>query len=839
MRVLDPLAQSFYIEPESGVYATSVDLYFYSKDDQLPLTVQLRPMELGVPTQEVYPFSEVVLDPKDIEISSDSSVPTRVTFQSPVYLSGGKFHSIVLLSNSNNYNVWISRLGEVDVRTAGAGESQQILVSKQPLSGGLFKSQNADTWTEDGFEDLKFTLYRANFNQTSGTINFYNSELNIGNNHIPQLVPNSLEMVSKVIRVGLGTTVQDSGLRLGNTIVQQGSNASGNYVGSAGSATGTLGIINSGIGYTPSSGQLTYTGVSLESLTGNGSNATANITIQNGVAIAATINAGGRGYEIGDVLSVSQIGTQSLGRNLKLSLVGIAGTNELIIDNVQGDFQTGIGKTVQYINSSGIRTDLNSSIGGNVLIASDGIRTVSDGLHIKVNHKNHGMHALENSVVISNVSSDTKEVRLTADYSRTATTELFIDNTNNFTTFENVGVGTTNPGYVLVGREIISYEGVTATSLTDITRQIDQTLSASYVTGTSVMKYELNGVSLRRINTSHTLQDATVTDPIGFDYYTVKIDMGQDGKTDPLPNGQVDRSVGTSFPKLFINETKSTGGEVITATQNIQYEILRPVVQTQVLNGTSLKSRIRTVSGTSVDGTEQSFIDKGFEEISIDKNNYLNSPRLICSKENETNLLSGLPGNKSFTMTIDLASSSPYISPMIDMDRVGVIFTTNRINSRIDNYATDNRVSTLESDPSSFVYATKSIQLEAPATSIKIIVAAYVNTASDLRALYSIQNDPNDEQIYYPFPGYNNKNNLGQTIDDSLSDGTSDIQVPKSDVFGFASNELIFRDYEFSVDNLEEFKYFSIKLVGSSTNQAFPPRIRDLRVIALAWYDIL
>ena len=834
MRILDPLAQSFYVEPESGIYVTSVDLYFYSKDDELPLTVQLRPMQLGVPTQEVYPFSEVVVDPDSIQLSDDSSVPTRITFDSPVYLAGGKFHSIVLLSNSNNYNVWISRLGEIDVENANAVESKQVLVSKQPLTGGLFKSQNADTWTEDGYEDLKFTLYRANFAQNFGTINFYNSDLNVGNNQIPTLTPNSLEMNSRVIRVGLGTTVQDNGLVFGNTIVQYGSNASGNYVGAAGSATGTLNIVNSGIGYTPSSGQLTYTGVALTSITGNGSDATANITINNGVAIAATISAGGRGYVVGDVLSVSQIGTQSLGRNLKLSLVGIAGTNELILDNVQGDFQTGIGNTVRYINSSGITTDIDASIGGGVLINSNGIRTVSDGLHIKVNHKNHGMHALENSVIIDNVRSDVKPVSLTADYSNTATSELLVSDTTNFSSFENVGVGTTNPGYVLIGQEIISYEGTTATSLTGITRQIDQTLAASYSSGTSVMKYELNKVSLRRINTTHTLQDATVTDPIGLDYYNIKIDMGQDGKTDPLPNGQVDRSVGSSFPKLYINETKSSGGFEATATQNIQYEILRPVVQTQVLNGTTLKSKIRTVSGTSVDGSEISFVDKGFEEISLDKNNYLNSPRLVCSKENETNLLSSLSGNKSFTLTLDLATTNQYLSPMVDMDRVGMIFTSNRINNRISDYATDERVATLTDDPSAFVYATKSIGLEAPATSIKIIVAAYVNTASDLRALYSIQNDPNEEQIYYPFPGYNNKNNLGQTIDDSLSDGTSDLRVPKSDVFGFGSNELIFRDYEFTVDNLAEFRYFSIKLIGSSTNQSFPPRLRDLRVIALA-----
>jgi hypothetical protein len=834
MRIVDPLAQSFYIEPETGVYATSVDLYFYSKDTSLPVTIQLRPMQLGLPTQEVYPFSEVVLDPSDILISDDATVPTRVFFDSPVYLAGGKFHSIVILSNSNNYNVWISRLGEVDVQTANAPEAQQVLVSKNPLSGGLFKSQNADTWTEDGYEDLKFTLYRANFIQNTGSINFYNSDLNVGNDQIPILLPNSLEMSSKTIRVGLGTTVQDSGLQFGNTIIQLGSNATGNYVGAAGSATGTLSITNSGIGYTPSSGQLTYTGVALTSITGNGRDATANITINNGVAIAATINVGGYGYSGGDVLSVTQIGSESLGRNLRLSLVGIAGTNELIIDNVQGDFQTGAGKTVQYINSSGITTDLNSSIGGGVIIPADGIRTISDGLHIKVNHKNHGMHASENTVIINNVSSDVKPVRLTSDYSSSATTEIFVENTTNFTTFENVGVGSTNPGYVLIGQEIISYEGTTATSLTNITRQIDQTSAASYTTGSSVMKYELNGISLRRINKSHDFQDVSITDPIGLDYYNIKIDTTQDGKTDPLPNGQVDRSVGTSFPKLFINETKSTGGSQITATQNIQYEILKPVVQTQVLNGTTLKSRIRTVSGTSVDGSETSFQDQGFEEISLNSNNFLDSPRLVCSKQNETNLLTTLPGNKSFTLTLDLATTNSYLSPMIDMDRMGMIFVSNRVDNKVTNYATDDRVATLESDPSSFVYATKSIGLETPATSIKVLVAAYVNTSSDLRALYSIQSDPNEDPIFYPFPGYLNKNNLGQTIDDSLSDGTSDIKVPKTDALGYESDELVFKDYEFTVENLPEFRYFSIKLVGSSTNQAFPPRLRDLRVIAVA-----
>ena len=82
--------------------------------------------------------------------------------------------------------------------------------------------------------------------------------------------------------------------------------------------------------------------------------------------------------------------------------------------------------------------------------------------------------------------------------------------------------------------------------------------------------------------------------------------------------------------------------------------------------------------------------------------------------------------------------------------------------------------------------------------------------------------------------GFANLNNLGQTINPSLNDGTSDAFVPKTDVLSSLEEPSLFKDYEFTVDNLPPFRYFSIKLVGSSTNQAYPPKLKDLRVIALA-----
>lgn len=184
-------------------------------------------------------------------------------------------------------------------------------------------------------------------------------------------------------------------------------------------------------------------------------------------------------------------------------------------------------------------------------------------------------------------------------------------------------------------------------------------------------------------------------------------------------------------------------------------------------------------------------------------------------------------------LTFTLSTSNSKISPVIDLDRVGMILVSNRIDSPISNYIDDPRFS-INQDPSAFIYANQPIELENAAISIKVIFAAYVNTYNDVRVFYSISNDPAAEPIYYPFPGYENLDTNGNIINPNRNNGKSDKNVPKTDILSAESANLVFRDYEFSIDSLPEFRYFSIKIVGSSTNQAYPPRIKDLRVIALA-----
>ena len=90
---------------------------------------------------------------------TESTVPTNFEFDYPIYLESDTEYSMVVETDSIDYLLWASKLGEVDIATS-------TTVTTQPALGSLFKSQNTNNWTEDLFEDIKFKLNRAEFDIT-------------------------------------------------------------------------------------------------------------------------------------------------------------------------------------------------------------------------------------------------------------------------------------------------------------------------------------------------------------------------------------------------------------------------------------------------------------------------------------------------------------------------------------------------------------------------------------------------------------------------------------------------------------------------------------------------
>lgn len=179
----DPLAQSFLIEQKGGAFLTSIDIYFGTKDATQPVTLQIREMVNGTPGKSILPFSVVTKRASDVNLSANYvsmpdgtqknsyDTPTTFTFDSPVYVQDNTEYCFVLQSDSNNYNVWVSYMGDT---IPGSGRT----ISVQPYAGVMFKSQNASTWTPDDSADIKFTINRAVFNTTAvANIEFVNDVL--------------------------------------------------------------------------------------------------------------------------------------------------------------------------------------------------------------------------------------------------------------------------------------------------------------------------------------------------------------------------------------------------------------------------------------------------------------------------------------------------------------------------------------------------------------------------------------------------------------------------------------------------------------------------------------
>ena len=166
----DPLAQTFLIDDVGGVFLTSMDMYFGSKDANIPITLQIREVVNGYPGSVILPFSEKTINPSAVNTSSDGTVATTFTFDSPVYIAENTEYCFVLLANSNNYTAYVGRLGE---KVLGSDRT----ISQQPYAGVMFKSQNGSTWTAEQNEDVKFKIKRAEFSNVTGTATLVNEAL--------------------------------------------------------------------------------------------------------------------------------------------------------------------------------------------------------------------------------------------------------------------------------------------------------------------------------------------------------------------------------------------------------------------------------------------------------------------------------------------------------------------------------------------------------------------------------------------------------------------------------------------------------------------------------------
>jgi hypothetical protein len=225
----------------------------------------------------------------------------------------------------------------------------------------------------------------------------------------------------------------------------------------------------------------------------------------------------------------------------------------------------------------------------------------------------------------------------------------------------------------------------------------------------------------------------------------------------------------------------------------------------------------------------------GYENVELNKINYFSTPRMVASRSNESDKLSALPQSKSFAMKLTLKSTDENLSPVVDTQNGFVIYNRNRINNPVSNYSSDGRVNLVTGDPHTSIYISKKVSLAQPATSLQVYFASERPSECDFRVLYQIYKSGTDdvEPSFELFPGYDNlRDTDGDGLGDSIIDNTKNSGLPDAKVVESRNGE--FREYQYKVDNLDQFNAFAIKIVMTSTNECKIPKFKELRAIALA-----
>ena len=339
----DPLAQSILCEATGGMMVTGVDLFFQAKSTHMPVSVEIRNMVNGYPGQMVYPFSVKTLNPDEVNISEDGSAVTTFTFDSPVFVEENTEFCFVVYSNSNDYECFISRMGEPDLITSET-------ISGQPYAGSLFLSQNASTWTAEQTDDLKFKMNIAQFD-TSKAASLYFENDDIASTKLARN-PIQTTASSKVVKVANymhGMYDTSSNVQLSGVV--------GDRIGSV--ITMSSPSLDTS-GGTPADG--TYTNKATTG--GTGSGLIVDFTLTSGSVSDARIVDPGQGYTANDNIRVDNFNN---GGDFLINVASIGQTlGGIPVDAIGG------GSTVTYtgitdigIDSFNVDVTLTSFIGNN------------------------------------------------------------------------------------------------------------------------------------------------------------------------------------------------------------------------------------------------------------------------------------------------------------------------------------------------------------------------------------------------------------------------------------------------------------------------------------------
>jgi len=174
----DPVLQTFKVS--SDQYLIGIDLYFSRVVDITDTITQpwiaIREVENGVPSDSLLYTQlidkSIIVDADDPITGIKASRPTFIKFNTPIFVEANKTYAFTIGANQDGYHIYYSTIGNRDLSTGEA-----VLYQKQQSEDGVMMvSSNNSSWTPMQDSDIKYTLYRADYD-VNNAVTLYISDV--------------------------------------------------------------------------------------------------------------------------------------------------------------------------------------------------------------------------------------------------------------------------------------------------------------------------------------------------------------------------------------------------------------------------------------------------------------------------------------------------------------------------------------------------------------------------------------------------------------------------------------------------------------------------------------
>jgi hypothetical protein len=803
----DPLSQTFLCSSAGGAFILGVDLYFEEVGDR-PVFVQLVTTNNGIPSTKVLPFSTVVKTASEIDVSSDGSVATRFSFRSPVYLNDNETYAVLIKTDEPGTTLFISELGETDLITSN-------VISQQPLTGTLYMSQNTQEYVANPKLDLKFRLIKAIFDTSV-----------VADVPLKALPPlpftlddNPFEFTPNTLKVRI--KARNHGFSSGNIVVI--SNVANGVYGGNGTNGANEGLLNGS--HTVLSDGLTKDsflielqnddGVGNTLLVGTTANFIKGFYGGSGIICTRQLNLDIMYYKSNDLFFTdTSIRYYAIAQN---SAGDITGELPFVANQ---DYNFDERKIIKSFENETLITS-NPLVKSPTLTFNVELTSTNQNLSPVIDLQQLSVYAISNLVdnkTSSNLNVDIVDERALIEDGGVLDTDTYITGTGTITTTTSsstiTGASTLFQTEVRVG-DTIRVGNTAIGVVTAIAGNTSLTISANALaTNGSGVAYKIVGRSVIEIDEDANGNGTLTTWIDAADNILANAQIGAKLKIEGVLSSKID---GTYTIKNVIEEANidrfagSADGNKVTITLDGTFTSL-PTTNTIYLdvvndwyefnlNGTHVSNVASATITSTADNTSR--INAGDVIVSTTIYQVVNpdggsEQRLekkvlgtVSSVTSNSIVLTGVP-------TIGDGSTQQVLA----VRKTGLNWAIKQYDSFVDDFAPTGSTNLAN-------YITRTLSLTEPANNIRILFDANIPQFTDLKVYYRTFNDINTDLSKLRW------SETGFTV--SRKDSVD-----------------IFSEREIEINNITEFKNLAIKIVFKSTNNAYVPKVKALRVVAFS-----